>query len=99
MGSMFELAKAREAIRTTRRRMQSVEDKLRASSEPVSFAAAKARGQLRKAEAAVRDLKLLLEAGRGGRVNFALVAAIVVAERRVTEARDALGEIDPNDLR
>jgi hypothetical protein len=94
MGSMFELAKAREAIRTTRRRMHSVEERLRASSEPISFSTAKARRRLREAETAVKELKTLLDAGRGGRVNFELVAAIVVAEKRVTEARDALGEID-----
>ena len=91
MGSTFDLAKAREAVRTTRRRMQSVQDRLRANSEPVSFAAVQARRQLR--EAAVRQLNALLEAGRAGKINFALVSEIVVAERRVAKAREALSQI------
>jgi len=92
MGQTFDLAKAREAIRTTRRHIESVQDRLRTSPEPVSFAAAQARRRLREAESAVKRLQTLLDEGRSGRINFKLVSEIVVAERRLNQARDALGK-------
>ena len=98
MGQTFDFAKARQAIRMTRRRMQSIQDRLSASREPISFAAAQARRRLRDAEVAVKRLQILLDEGRSGRIDFTLVAEIVVAERRLNEVREALRHVDRTGL-
>src|SRR5262245_7413880 len=94
MTNAVDLTKAREAMRKTQRRITIVQNRLSVSAAPISFAAARARHCLREAEDAVKKLRALLNASRGGRIDFALIAEIRAAERRVTQARLALSLID-----
>jgi hypothetical protein len=93
--SPVDLGKARETLRKAQREIGHARHRLAASSAPISFAAAKARHSLNEAELAVKKMQALLNAGRGGRINFALVRDIRAAECRVTQARLQLRAIDP----
>jgi predicted Zn-dependent protease len=93
MVNAVDLSKAREAMRKTQRQITSVHNRLDTSCAPVSFAAGQARLALREAESAVKKLRALLTASRGGRVDFALVSQIRAAEKRVEQARETLSRI------
>ena len=92
MGTAFDLAKAREAIRRTQREMLVVQERLKVSSAPLGFSASHARQNLRGAATALRRLKALIDAGRGGRADRALVSAIERAEEQLLQARSALSQ-------
>src|SRR5262245_15638134 len=99
MDGAVDLTKAREALRKTQRRITTAQNRLGlGATTPISFVAAQTRKRLREAEDAVRALTALLDASRGGRINFALISEIRAAERRVTQARLALSLIDHDNL-
>ena len=96
MGRAFDLAKAREAIRRTQRQMSIVQDRLKVNSTPISFAASHARHKLRDATTAVKRLKALIDASRGGRADRALASEIERAEEQLVQARTALSQAQPD---
>ena len=95
MVGAVDLTKVREARRKTRRRVTIVQHRPDGDLAPVSFVTARARRNVREAEAAVKKLTVMLQASKSGRINFVLVRQIRAAEKRLRGAREALSQIDP----